>query len=645
MPAIAQSIHRTTLGALLGVAVALAVALAVPGTAAQAQFKESPVLAEQVAAGTLPPVEQRLPSVPYVDPLDQPWQEVGQHGGRLRLLMAKVRDLRQMVVYGYARLVGYTPDLELHADILERVENQDDKVFTLHLRPGHKWSDGQPFTSEDFRYWWEDVANNEALSPVGPPIALTIDGEQPRVEIIDETTVRYSWSNPNPTFLHELAKASPLYIYRPSHYLKQFHETYADGAELAKKAEASHQRNWAALHNRLDDLYKNDNVELPSLQPWINSTKPPSDRFRFKRNPYFHRVDPEGRQLPYLDQVMVQIASSGIIPAKTGAGDSDLQARYLRFDNYTFLKESEARQDIKVRLWHTARGARRALFPNLNVNDEVLGKLFRDVRFRRALSLAVDRAEINQVIFYGLAIEGNNTVLPDSPLYKEHYRTSWAEFDLDQANRLLDEIGLTERNGKGTRLMADGRPLEIIVESAGESTEETDILELIGESWAKAGIKVHTKPSQREVIRQRVYSGEAQMTIWFGMENALANATMSPVELAPVRQEYFQWPKWGQYVETKGNKGEPPDLAEAIELSELYHAWFKATELEDKERIWHRMLEIHAQGVFSIGTVSGVPQPVVVNGKLRNLPEEGLYNWDPGAHFGIYHPDTLWLGS
>jgi peptide/nickel transport system substrate-binding protein len=637
----ARSISSTTLAALVGAAVVLAVA----ATAARAQFQESPALGEQVAAGTLPPVDQRLPSVPYVDPMNQPWQEVGRYGGRLRLLMAKVRDLRQMVVYGYARLVGYTPDLDLQADILERVDNQDDKVFTLHLRPGHKWSDGQPFTSEDFRYWWEDVANNEELSPVGPPIALTIEGEPPRVEILDETTVRYSWSSPNPTFLHELAKASPLYIYRPSHYLKQFHKKYADEAELAKQVEGAHQRNWAALHNRFDDLYKNDNVALPSLQPWVNITKPPSDRFRFKRNPYFHRVDPKGQQLPYIDEVVVQIASSGIIPAKTGAGDSDLQARYLRFDNYTFLKESEARQDIKVRLWHTARGARRALFPNLNVNDDVLAKLFRDVRFRRALSLAVDREEINQVIFYGLAIEGNNTVLPDSPLFKEEYQTLWAQFDLDEANRLLDEIGLTERSGEGTRLMADGRPLDIIIESAGESTEETDILELIGESWAKAGIKVHTKPSQREVIRQRVYSGEAQMTIWFGMENALANATMSPVELAPVRQEYFQWPRWGQFIETKGNAGEPPDMAEATELTELYHAWFKAPELEEKERIWHRMLELQAEGVFSIGTVSGVPQPVVVNGNLRNLPEEGLYNWDPGAHFGIYHPDTLWTGS
>jgi peptide/nickel transport system substrate-binding protein len=386
-------------------------------------------------------------------------------------------------------------------------------------------------------------------------------------------------------------------------------------------------------------------VDLPSLQPWVNSTKPPSYRYLFKRNPYFHRVDPKGQQLPYIDEAVVQMAGSGIIPAKTGAGETDLQARYLRFDNYTFLKEAEKRQDIKVRLWRTARGSRRALFPNMNLKDKVFAKLFRDVRFRRALSLAIDREEINQVIFSGLAIVGNNTLLPGSPLFKEEYRSSWAAFDLDGANRLLDEIGLTERNGADTRLMSDGRPLDIIIETAGESTEEADMLELIRESWSKAGIKLYIKPFQREPFRRRIYAGEAQMSIAPGLENGLANATMSPVELAPVRQEYFQWPKWGQFFETKGNKGEPPGMAEAIELTDLYRAWSKAPTPQERERIWHRMLEIHAEGVFSIGLVAGVPQPIVTDVKLRNLPEEGLYNWDPGAFFGIYHPDTIWMAS
>ena len=627
---------------LTAVAVGLAVA-ALPSTPVHAAYQESPALAAQVEAGHLPPLAERLPDQPAVDPLDRPWQSEGRHGGRLTTLMAKSRDLRQMVVYGYARLVGYTPDLELQPDILAAVDVEGERVFTLHLRPGHKWSDGHPFTTEDFRYWWEDVANNADLSPTGPPVALQVEGEMPMVEIIDATTLRYRWSNPNPTFLHELAKARPLYLYRPAHYLKRFHARYTDPAELDALVKTERQINWAALHNRKDNLYKNDNVDLPSLQPWVLDTRPPSERFVFVRNPYFHRIDPAGRQLPYIDEVVVQIANTTVIPAKTGAGETDLQARYIRFDNYTFLKAAEEREKIKVALWRTARGARLAIYLNLNVNDPVYRALFHDVRFRRALSLAIDRHEINQVVFYGLAIEGNNTVLPDSPLFKTIYQTRWAQHDPDTANLLLDDMGLSDRDDEGIRLLPDGRPLDIIVETAGESSEETDVLELIRDSWAKVGIDLFTKPSQREVFRNRIYSGETQAAIWFGLENAVPSAAMSPVELAPARQTSLQWPRWGQHFETKGQAGEPPILPKAIELMELYQRWTKTTSGPARAAIWHEMLAIHADQVFSLGLVANVPQPIVYSPRLRNLPEEGLYNWNPGAFFGLYRPDTFWF--
>ena len=612
---------------------------------AHAGYSEAPELAAQVKAGILPPIDERLPETPFVDTMDRPWQSIGKYGGELRLLMAKYRDLRQMTVYGYSRLVGYNSDLELVPDILEKVDVEDNRIFTFHLRRGHKWSDGYPFTSEDFRYWWEDVANNKELSPAGIPAELLVDGERPRFEVLDETRVRYSWSKPNPTFLHVLAGASPLYLYSPSHYLRQFHIRYADPEKLAAMVADKGLRNWAALHNRMGNAYKNENPDLPTLEPWVNTTEPPSERFVFKRNPYFHRVDPDGRQLPYIDQVVLYIAGSTIIPAKTGAGASDLQARYIRFDNYTFLKATEEREHQKVRLWKTALGSRVALYPNLNVEDEAYRKLFRDVRFRRALSLAVNRHEINQVVFFGLGIEGNNTVLPESPLFRKEYETEWATYDPDQANRLLDEIGLTERDDRGIRLLPDGRPLGIIVETAGESTEETDVLQLIADTWADVGIKLYTKPSQREVFRNRIFAGEAHMSVWTGLENGLPNADMSPIELAPMKQDYLEWPKWGQYVETKGRSGEPVDMPKAEELSNLFHAWEQATSRAEREKIWHRMLQIHADQVFTIGTVAGVPQPVVINQSLRNLPEKGLYNWDPGAFFGIYHPDCFWFDT
>lgn len=600
---------------------------------------ETPSLAGEVARGALPRVADRLPQKPLVvEP-----ENAGQHGGELRLLMASAKDTRMMVVYGYARLVKYTPRLELVPDILERVENEGDRVFTFHLRPGHKWSDGHPFTTEDFRFWFEDVKGNEKLSPSGLPVEMVVDGERPKFEVLSGTSVRYAWTKPNRLFLGELAKPNPLYIYAPSHYLKKYHATYAEPAKLEEMAKKQGQRNWATLYNKYDDLYKNNNPELPMLDPWVLATKPPADRFVFVRNPYFHKIDAAGRQLPYIDRVAMTLADSKIIPLKTGSGESDLQARYLRFDNYTFLKEAEQRNDYTVRLWHTAPGAQLALYPNLNARDDAWRALFRDVRFRRALSLGVNRHEINQAIYYGLAVPGQNTVLPKSPLYKPEYRNAWARFDLKEANRLLDELGLKKRNAEGIRLLPDGRPMMIVVETAGESTEQTDVLELVRDSWRAIGIKLFTKPSQREVFRNRVFAGETLMAIDKGVENGLATPAMPPLEFAPSSQLQLMWPKWGQYIETKGRSGEPIGDPAAKRLRELLERWFAVDGSDDRAAVWNETLALWSEQVYSIGLVAGVLQPVVVHNRLKNVPEEGLYNWDPGAHFGIYQPDTFWL--
>jgi peptide/nickel transport system substrate-binding protein len=622
----------------IGLVVAL---LTAAPSMARAELQETPLFKQDVASGKLSRVNERLPSDPNVAELET----TGDPGGELRMLMGGPKDTRMMVVYGYARLVGYTPMLKLAPDILTSVDVQDGRVFTLHLRSGHKWSDGYPFTSEDFRYWFEDVGQNNQLSPSGLPVSMMVQSQAPRFEVLDDTTVRYAWPQPNPLFLPNLAGADPLYIYCPSHYLKQFHAKFADKAALAALVKKHNQRNWAALHARMDTMYRNDNPDLPSLEPWVLKTRPPSDRFIFERNPYYYRVDGAGHQLPYIDRVIMSIVDSKIIPAKTGAGESDLQARYLRFDNYTFLKESEKRNKYNVLLWRTGPGSQLALYPNLNVNDGTWRTLVRDLRFRRALSLAVNRHEINQVIYFGLAIEGQNTVLPQSPLYEPDYRSVWANFDLNEANRLLDLIGLTNRDSDGVRLLPDDRPMEVIVENSGESTEQSDVLELIRDSWRRIGIRLLAKPLQLTLFRRRVFSGETLMSIDKGIENGLATAAMSPQEFAPINQQQLQWPKWGQYYETKGKSGEPPDLPSATRLKELYEDWLGAALQPDQSRIWHAMLRIWADEVFSIGTVAGVLQPIVVSEKLHNVPEEGFYNWDPGAFFGIFKPDTFWLDT
>ncbi len=632
---------KTLTGAVLGLSVWAAATTA----AAQGQYPEVSFFKERVASGALPPVAQRLPASPAVVDLASQGLKIGREGGQLRLLMGRAKDIRMMVVYGYARLVGYDRKFNIVPDILAGADVSEGRIFTFRLRKGHKWSDGKPFTVEDFRYYWQDVANDKVISPSGLPKVLLVDGKPPKFEILDDTTVRYTWHKPNPFFLPALAGASPLYIFRPAHYLKQFHARYTPADELDVKVKQARQRDWRALHYFHDRQYKNSNPAMPSLQPWVIATKPPSDRFIFTRNPYYHRVDTTGRQLPYIDEVVITIASGKLIPAKAGSGEVDLQARGLSFNNYTFLKRGEKRNNFEVRRWRSAKGAQIALFPNLNVKDPEWRKLFRNVDFRRALSLAIDRHEINQVIYFGLAREGNNTVLPESPLYKESYVTKWAKFDIEKANRLLDRIGLTKRNDRGIRLLPGGRPMDIIVETAGESTEQTDVLELVRDSWLKIGIKMFSKPLQREVFRNRIFAGLTQVSIWTGLENAVPTPDLSPGELAPTNQIQLQWPKWGQFYETSGQAGEAPDLPLVQRLMELNQEWTLSSDRKRKEAIWHEMLKINVDQVYSLGLIAAVPQPVVVKNNLRNVPKQGLYNWNPGAHFGIHRPDIFWFAE
>jgi peptide/nickel transport system substrate-binding protein len=624
----------------LGIGLALTLGLVTSSRVLGAPAGEAPALAKLVAAGQLPPVAQRLPDRPRV----LAGHPEAVYGGDLRMLIGTLKDTKLAFVYGYARLVGFDPKFQLVPDIVERYEVTDGgRTFTFYLRKGHRWSDGAPFTSADFAYWWNHVANDEELSPGGPPAMLRVDGEMPKVTFPDALTVRYRWSKPNNLFLIDQAGAYPTIIFRPAHYLKQFHKAFNTADALKKLARAEGRRNWAALHNKKDAMYLMDNPDLPTLQPWRPTVGPPAQVFVAERNPYFHRVDEQGRQLPYIDRVVMMLVERAVIPVKTSTGEADLQARYLTFDQVPFLRKNQEAAGYRVYLWNTAVPSTVAIYPNLTTNDPVMRPLLQDRRFRQALSLAVNRQEINQILYYGLGLPGQNTVLRSPGGGHEEPRMAYARFDLRQANRLLDEMGLIARDNRGFRLRPDGLRLDLIVETSGDETEHTDVLELVKDAWAEIGIELLIRTSQLEVFRRRVFSGEAMMSAYNGNFGfGLPTPDMNPDWLAPVSQQQLQWPKWGLYFETKGREGEPPTLPAAKHLVELYQRWLVSGDADERARVWAKMLDINAEEVFTIGIVGGTLQPIVVKNGLQGVPAKGVYSWEPGSHFGIYNPDTFY---
>jgi peptide/nickel transport system substrate-binding protein len=607
-------------------------------------MKETPMFADQVKSGALPPVDKRIPQQPWVVKEFAGGDGPGQQGGQINTLIASARDTRLMTVYSYTRLIVYDDKFKLKPDILESYEEKDGREFTFKLRAGHKWSDGQPFTTEDFRFFWEDVASNKDLSSGGPNVELLVDGQPPKVEIIDPLTIRYTWDKPNPYFIESQARAAPLFLFRPAHYLKKFHAKYTPEAEILKSARGA-QQSWVSIYRRLDVMYPNDNIDMPTLNPWVGITPSPAQRFVYLRNPYYHRIDEKGQQLPYVDRMIFTVAATNLVPAKAGLGEADLQPRYLNMRDYTFLQKSAQTSGMNVRLWEAGSGSQLALYPNLTANDPEWRKLMRDVRFRRALSLAIDREELNQVVYIGLAKPSNNTIMPRSELFKPEYATKWADYDPKLANKLLDEIGLTKKDSQGFRLLPNGRPATIVVEHASEETEDNDTLALIADNWKKIGIKMLSKPQTRDNLRLRTSSGEALMTAFAGVVTAAPTPNTSPKEFAPTMLGGLQWSRWGMFVESKGKQGEKCDLASACKLLDYVKEWETGATVEDRRKAWDKILTSNADEVFSIGTVNGVRQPIVVGPKIRNVPKEAYYAWDPGGYIGLYQPDTFWVAQ
>ena len=614
--------------------------------AATPTMQEVPSLADKVKAG-LPPVDKRIPTDPSIVEVFYGGEGPGRNGGDCNMLIANARDTRLMTLYSNARLIVYDDKLTLHSDILSSYEAKDGREFTLKLRAGHKWSDGHPFTTEDFRYFWEDIANNKELSSGGPSVELLVHGEPPKVDIIDELTIRYTWAKPNPYFITSQARANPLWLFRPAHYLKQFHIKYSSLEEIAKHAKGGQGQNpnWVQIHRRVDVMYNNDNPDLPTLNPWMLVTPPPAQRFVYERNPYYYRIDAKGQQLPYFDRVIFTLAAANLVPAKAGLGESDLQSRYLNMRDYTFLRKSAKTSGVDVRLWEEGSGSQLAFYPNLNAKDDVWRALNRDVRYRRALSLAIDRDELNQVIYSGLVKASNNTILGRSPLFKPEYATKWATHDPKQANKLLDEVGLTKRNSLGFRMLSDGRDATIVVEHQSEESSDTDAMSLIADHWKKVGIKMLFKPQSLNNFRLRAFSGEAVMTAYAGCITVVPSVDTSPKEFAPTTQGGLQWPRWGMFIETKGKQGDKCDMKEASQLLDYLEEWETSADQATRKKVWDRMLEVNMEQVFSIGTVNGILQPIVVGPKIRNVPKEGYYGFDPGGYIGLYKPDTFWFAS
>lgn len=597
-----------------------------------AQYNEAPALAELVSHGKLPPVEQRLPADPVViEPLD----EVGQYGGRIIAAEIQQGGETSFLPYVNEPLVRWNragnaviPNVARSWEVSE-----DARTFTFHLVEGIKWSDGEPLTVDDIMFWYEDLLMNEEFTPVIPTWLATLE----YVKKVDDYTVEFHFSQPYLLFLEQIAFQSGgrplLMMIHPKHYLKQFHPNYVPADELQALVSQANYDSWVNLFQNKFDFRLNP--EIPVIHGWVLQT--PGTRQVMVRNPYYWKVDTAGNQLPYIDEVVIDVVlDPETIAMKIVAGEINFQFNRISLADLTLFRENESAGNYTVKLWDTTVGSSMALMPNLNHPDPYLNELFNNRDFRIALSYAIDREEINDFGYLGLAQPRQATVLEGSAYFEEDLPGLYADYDVKKANEILDSLGLDKRNRDGYRLRPDGEVLEfrILCTDSSNYGPWVDIVDLVTGYWNDIGLKVDFDVVSGTLYTQRRGSGDFDVMIWAwgrGLHPLIEPTFMFPYLRTTGAPEYSTW------YTTRGEAGiEPP--AEMKEIMALYDEYLVATDFDARHEIGKKIVRMSAENIWSIGTVGVAPTPIIVHNKLRNVPERDVVEF---ILQHIAHTDTV----
>jgi len=592
------------------------------------KFSEAPMLRTKVAAGELPPVEERLPEEPFVV---EPYEEIGEYGGTLNAVATAPMTWQAPSQIRSQMIADYTVDVKKAIpNIFKSWEySKDMKTLTIHLRKGMKWSDGAPFTTEDCVFWWEDIAQNKELAPIMSKRFMP-GGKLMEMEKVDDYTLRLHFAVPYPVFAkmfeHCMCFPYPITfgIYAPKHYLKKWHIKYNPKAnELAKKE--GYDNWWQAFNFHGTSLATQQDPNLPTFHPWILKERTPTQEI-FVRNPYYHKVDTAGNQLPYIDELVSNVVGNlETVNLKVVSGEIDIAGQILSLENYPLYKENEKEGNYRVLLWESSIGGDVVFAFNLNHKDPVLRKIFQDVRFRHAMSLAINRDEINEVVYRGKATPCQATAFPTCSFYKEEWAKAYAQYDPKKANELLDEMGLKWDKDHKRRLRPDGEDLTITIEYFPITTATTACCELVREYWNAVGVKTEIKSEERSFYETRSEAGEIDVGVWEfdrTLESVLATADGYMFNPARGGGELGYCRQWAIWFNTDGKEGEEPP-EEVKELYQWIEKWILSTPgTTEYIRLAQKIFDFHAENVWIIGTVGMAKRPIVVKNNLRNVPEE-----------------------
>ena len=596
----------------------------------QDMYSEAPALAEMVAAGELPPVDERLPDEPLVV---EPVEEIGQYGGTWRAVDNGDGNGWTQMTTSVEPFLKWNRDVNgFRPNIVTSWEWNDDATeLTVNFRQGIKWSDGDPMTVDDYLFWWNDMVLDEDV-PVNAPFGTTVRGELMSVEKVDDYTLQFSFPYSNPLFLEYKSRGayhSSLHIV-PEHYMRQFHPKYSDAEDAT---ELVNHYGWGSrLHH----------PGMPTLYAWMVADYVEGQRLVLERNPYYWKVDTEGNQLPYIDRLDITIPEGSpneLVVLKGIAGELDFQSRGVNLLDIPLVIENQEAGDYRVIIWNNGDYAWPWIMPMYDYPDEDIVDLMYMKEFRQALSHAINRDRINEITSLGMATARQFSLSAESPEFQteegaafyQEWAASYASYDPELAGSLLDSIGVVDADGDGWRDRPDGTPLELIVDVPAEDTPTVDRMDLIKEDWDAVGLNTVLNIITWSVVSDRHFSGDIMIRAW---GSAAAWGLVSAATVwTPIEGVTYSvgGARIGDYYNSGGERGVAPRPGSMLE--QLQDAYTELISILDPDERNAKLLDayrIHIdEGPITIGTVGEHPNALIVKSNLRNVPDFGLTaGWD-----------------
>ena len=614
-----------------------------------AKGKEAPELTKMSESGQLPKVEDRLPGTPVV--VTAP--TVGQYGGTWQTATFGSGDGAW-----WWRVVGYEPLLRIEPFEGKTIPNVADSYvvnsagteFTFKLHEGIKWSDGKPFGADDVVFWWEDFAMDPNVSPEGPPAWMITNGKPGAVTKKDDLTVVFSFQEPNGFLPYRLAASdgNPVTA-MPKHYLEKFHGKYAKDAD--QQAKSAGMNSWVDLFlAKSGDATAYQANELPGIHPWtLTSELGKGSTVNFSRNPYYWKVDQEGRQLPYINSVSMAVTQDAqVILLKGINGELDYHARHFNTPaNKPVVSENA--EKAKYRVTKLIPGSMNVgvIALNMTTKDPIKREIYRNKDFRIGLSHALDRQQLIDSVLQRQGSPWQAAPQQGSRFYDEEMATQYTEYNVDKANEYLDKA-FPRKDANGMRVGPDNQPiiLRFLASTLGGDLEALylEMQPIMKQHWAKVGIGMSTTAMERSLFQVKTDNEEQDALMWTGFGGGDLTLPVDPRWYIPWTTNQSNWAKqWVVWKDSNGKNGEEPPKT-IKQGYQLYQKALGAVDIAERDGFLKQMLQLAKEDFWVIGTISTPDSYAVVSDRFMNAPDSQPDAW-PYPQPGQMHCETFWMKS